>query len=247
MDQLNIQPVLNEHALLIKDEKILVIADLHIGIESELRQLGLNAPSQTNKMAERLIILLEKLKPVTIILLGDIKHNIPTSTIGERYDVKKFLSQIDNRISIHILPGNHDGNIQRVISSDVSLHPSDGIIIEEIGFIHGHRWPNTEVMNCKTVIIGHTHPTIMLTDRLGYKTFEPCWLKGKCFSNILEEKYPESKNPEIIVIPAFNHLCGGIAVNKESIIGPFNRILDVKNSEVYLSDGSSLGKVKNIK
>jgi metallophosphoesterase superfamily enzyme len=48
-------------------------------------------------------------------------------------------------------------------------------------------------------------------------------------------------------MPAFNPLCGGIAVNKEPIIGPFEKILNVKNANVYLLDGSSLGKVKDIK
>jgi metallophosphoesterase superfamily enzyme len=87
----------------------------------------------------------------------------------------------------------------------------------------------------------------MLTDRLGYKSFESCWVKGNCYKNILEEKYPNSNNPEIIILPAFNSLCGGIAVNKESIIGPFNKLIDLKNSKIYLTDGSYLGLVKNIK
>ena len=246
MEQSNLQPVLNEPALFIKNKKILVISDLHIGIESELRQLGLNAPSQTSSMTKRIIRILEEYSPKTIVLLGDIKHNIPTSTISERSDVKRFLSQINSIGNVFILPGNHDGNINKLISNDIQLKASNGFVFEEIGFIHGHRWPSEQIMNCKNVIIGHTHPTVMLTDRLGYKTFEPCWLKGKCDKVLLEEKYPDSANPEIIVVPAFNHLCGGIAVNKEALIGPFNKILDVKNSEVYLTNGSSLGKVKNI-
>ena len=48
-------------------------------------------------------------------------------------------------------------------------------------------------------------------------------------------------------MPAFNQLCGGIAVNREGIAGPIERIMNVDNSEVYLLDGSFLGKVKNIK
>jgi len=246
MEQSDIQPVLNEPALFIKNKKIIVISDLHIGVESELRELGLNAPSQTNAMTKRLISLFKKYNPQTIILLGDIKHNIPCSTISERKDLKQFLSQINSFGNIHILPGNHDGNIKKLVTSDIHLHSSNGCVFEEIGFVHGHRWPSEQVMQCSQVIIGHTHPTIMLTDRLGYKTFESCWLKGRCMKELLEEKYPNSINPEIIVVPAFNYLCGGIAVNKEALIGPFNKILDVKNSEVYLTNGSSLGKVKNI-
>ena len=246
MKQSDIQPVLNETALYIKNKKILVIADLHIGIENELRELGLQAPSQTPSMTKRLTKLFKKYKPNILILLGDIKHNIPSITIQERTDIKRFVSQIQSFGSIHILPGNHDGNIDRLLTPDINLHSSDGFVIDNIGFIHGHRWPNEKIMQCEYVILGHTHPTIMLTDRLGYKTFEPCWIRGKCIKNTLIEKYPDSNNPNIIVLPAFNPLCGGIAINKEPLIGPFNKILDIKNAEVYLPDGSSLGKVKDI-
>jgi len=49
-----------------------------------------------------------------------------------------------------------------------------------------------------------------------------------------------------LVMPAFNPLCGGIAVNKEGIMGPIGKIMDIKNAQVYLLDGSSLGRVKDI-
>jgi len=39
MESTDIQPVVNEPALLITNKKILVVADLHIGIESELWEL----------------------------------------------------------------------------------------------------------------------------------------------------------------------------------------------------------------
>lgn len=247
MEPSNIQPILNESGLFIKDKKILVIADLHIGIETELRELGLRAPSQTGFMTKRLISLFKKYSPEEIILLGDIKHNIPSSTIQERKDVKRFLENIHSYGSIHVLPGNHDGNINKLLTSNIILHPSSGFTFENIGFVHGHRWPSDEILQCEHIIIGHTHPIIMLTDRLGYKTFESCWLKGKLMKNNLKERYPDASDPNIIVMPAFNPLCGGIAVNKDPLIGPFGKILDIKNAEAYLLDGSSLGRVKDIK
>lgn len=246
MKSSDIQPIPNEPALLIKEKKILVIADLHIGIERELREKGLQVSSQTKSMTKRLISLIKKYRPDEIVLLGDIKHNIPTSTIQERNDVKHFLETIQSYGSIHILPGNHDGNINKLLPSNILLHPSDGCVIEDIGFVHGHRWPREEVIQCEYVVLAHTHPTIMLTDRLGYKTYDSCWLRGSG-NTTLKERYPTVSDPNIVVMPAFNPLCGGIAVNKEPIIGPFEKILNVKNANVYLLDGSSLGKVKDIK
>ena len=48
-------------------------------------------------------------------------------------------------------------------------------------------------------------------------------------------------------MPAFNKLCGGVAVNVEGILGPLGKIIDVDKSDVFLIDGSSLGKVVNLK
>jgi len=247
MQLVEIHPILNEPALFMDNKKILAIADLHIGIESELREHGLNTASQIQKMIDHFISLCKKYKPKEIVLLGDIKHNIPSTTIQERKDVKNFLETIQPYGTIHILPGNHDGNIKKLLPESMIIHPSDGFVIENIGFVHGHRWPNKEIMLCEQIITSHTHPTIMLTDRLGYKTFEPCWLKAGIIKDKLREKYSDSTDLQILVMPAFNPLCGGIAANREGVTGPIGKIMDVKNAQVYLLDGSSLGKIKDIK
>jgi putative SbcD/Mre11-related phosphoesterase len=245
--KLELQPIIDEPALLLKEKKLLVIADLHIGIESELREKGLQVPSQTIQMEQRLISILQTNNVCDIILLGDVKHNIPSTTVQERNDVKNFLSAIQSYGTLHVLPGNHDGNIHRLLSPDIQLHPSEGFVFEGIGFTHGHRKPSNEVMDCDQVVIGHTHPTVMLTDRLGYRTFEQCWLRGAPFPSTLEEKYPTSTTSQILIMPAFNPLCGGIAVNRDPLLGPFGSLIDIDNAEMYLLDGSSLGKVKDLK
>ena len=247
MDLSLVQPILNEPALFIKNKKILVIADLHIGIERELRENGVNTPSQTHTLTNNLVSLCQIYKPNEIILLGDVKHNIPSSTIQERRDVKNFFWDIKEMGSIHIIPGNHDGNIHKLTPREINIHTSKGFIIENIGFTHGHRWPSNEIMKCEQIIIAHTHPTIMLTDRLGHKTFESCWIKGSFVKTKLREKYPESSDPQVLILPTFNRLCGGVAVNKDGITGPLGKLIDIQNSQIYLIDGTSLGKVKDIK
>jgi len=245
--QPNLQPLIDEPALLLKEKNLLVIADLHIGIENELREKGLQVPSQTKLMEERLISLVTKHTIQDIIFLGDIKHTIPSSTHEERTDVKNFLSVMKSYGTLHILPGNHDGNINRFLAPGIQLHPSDGFVFEGIGFTHGHRKPSPEVMHCDQVVIGHSHPLVLLIDRLGYRTFEQCWLRGSPLPHILQEKYPESPTSQILLMPAFNPLCGGTAVNQDSLLGPFSSFIDVDNAELYLLDGSSLGKVKDLR
>ena len=48
-------------------------------------------------------------------------------------------------------------------------------------------------------------------------------------------------------MPAFNPLCGGSAVNNESMVGPLGKLIDFGRSQVYLPDGSSLGTVLDIR
>lgn len=247
MDLSEIQPIPNEPALFIKNKQILVVADLHIGIESQLREQGLHTASQAQKMVDHLLSICKKYKPQQIILLGDIKHNIPSATIQERRDVRNFLWIIQEYGTVHMIPGNHDGFIRKLSPDEIIIHPSDGFTVENIGFVHGHRWPSEEIMQCEQIITAHTHPTIMFTDRLGYKTFESCWIKGMFLKNKLKEKYPNSTYPEILIMPAFNPLCGGISVNQEGVSGPIGKIMDLKNAQIYLIDGTSLGRVKDIK
>jgi putative SbcD/Mre11-related phosphoesterase len=247
MATVDLQPIHDEPALLHKEKKLLVVADLHIGIETELQESGLQIPSQTDLMKERLVALIEAYDIVDLVILGDVKHNIPTSSMQERSDVRRFLDAMKNHATLHILPGNHDGYIDRLLSQGIMLHPSSGIVLGGIGLVHGHRWPSDEVMRCDQVVVAHTHPTIMLTDRLGYRTFEPCWLRAFCNQGKLHERYPTSQNPLVFVLPAFNPLCGGIAVNRDPMLGPFHSLLDIPNALVYLLDGSALGKVRDIK
>jgi putative SbcD/Mre11-related phosphoesterase len=243
MDLKQIQPVTNEPVLFIKKEKILVVADLHIGIESELKNYGLTQMDHTEKMLNHFLQLCEKQKPKEIILLGDIKHNIPSTTYRERKDVKNFLEDIKNIASIHVIPGNHDGNINWLAPSEIKIQSSEGYILENIGFVHGHRWPSEDIMNSEQIIMAHTHPTYLFQDRLEHKTYEPCWVKTCFIEEKLKEKYPSSKNPFVLIIPAFNSLTGGTAVNRDNFIGPLGRIVEKENSEFFLLDGTSLGGI----
>ena len=246
MNFLDLQPVPNNPALFIKKEKILIIADLHIGIEKQLQEFGVNAYSQTNLMKDRVISLCKKYNPEKIFLLGDIKHNIPLSTFREKKDVTDFLENLLSFSEIHIVPGNHDGNIKKITPPEVIIHPSNGFVFKDIGLVHGHRWPSSELMLCRYLIIAHTHPTIMLEDRLGYKNFECCWLKGEISKKSLSRRYPESKKIKFVVLPAFNTLCGGIAANVDGLIGPLGKLIDINKCEVFLLDGSFLGKILDL-
>ncbi|HEC89337.1 MAG TPA: metallophosphoesterase [Thermoplasmatales archaeon] len=242
-----LQPILDTPALFIYETKTLVISDLHIGIEKELREYGIYVSSKTWMMQQRLIDLCEEWKPEDLFILGDVKHTIPSFSYYEKKEIKNFFEAIKEYTRIHITPGNHDGNLKKLLPNDIIIHPSDGFIFNNIGFLHGHRWPNEKLMNSRYIIFGHTHPFIQLTDRLGLPNMEPCWVKGFFYKDKTNEKYETwNENIEFIIIPTFNPLLGGIAVNKEGIVGPLKNIINLSEAQVYLLDGSSLGSIGNL-
>jgi len=102
-------------ALLIKakETRTMVIADLHIGWEVTLTNQGVHVPSQTPRLLKRLLNLINKHKPDTLIILGDIKHTVATAQLEEWRDIPSFFEKLKKKINdIRIVPGNHDGNLE---------------------------------------------------------------------------------------------------------------------------------------
>jgi len=243
----DLQPIQHTAALWIKQKKILVLGDLHIGIENELIEHGVHIESQTDVMKEQLYTLCEQYQPASIVILGDVKHTIPSTPFHEKKELYEFIHGLQTYGNVHIIPGNHDGAIRHYLPAAINLHPSHGIRIDNIGFFHGHRWPHPSLLTAEYLIFGHSHPSIMLSDRLGYQSYEPCWIKSSLLPETTRERYPTyNKDISILILPAFNALCGGIAINKDGMVGPMKSIVDIENARVYLLDGTDLGLVKHI-
>jgi putative SbcD/Mre11-related phosphoesterase len=248
---MKLEPIPGEPALLLKSkEKTLIVADLHIGLEAELRQSGINLPSQTEKMAGHLIGLCKETDVHDVVIVGDVKHNVPLTSRQEYFEIPKIFEELKEYVSeVHITLGNHDGNLKYFLPSWVNIHGTKGFVHKKIGFFHGHTWPTKDVMKCKQVVIAHEHPTILFIETLGERDFRQCWVKAHFIETDIQNRYPNS-NPELIILPTFNHLCGGIALNSlEKLLGPImtNKLVDMESSEIYLLDGTFLGKLKDLR
>jgi hypothetical protein len=238
---MNLYPVHNEPALMFN--KTLIIADLHIGMEHVLRNAGFNIPSQSRKMMEKIIMLCREHNVNRVVIVGDIKHNIPNVSYQEFDEIPKFFEEILKFCNIDVAPGNHDGGIKKLLPKDVKIHSSKGFIFNNIGFFHGHSWPDENIMKCEYVVMGHNHPVIVFKDRLGYRVSKTCWLRGKMLKN--RDRY-KTTNPEIIIMPSFNKLCGK-PVNEKKFLGPITKLLDIENLSIYLLNGTFLGKIRDVK
>jgi hypothetical protein len=239
---------LTEPALLIG--KTLVIADLHIGIEYEIYKSGITIPSQVEKIEKRIDELIKITKAKQLIILGDVKHQIPNISWQEYKEIPDFLGHFSN-VEVSIIKGNHDGNIQRLAPKDVDIYEPLGFKLGDILLMHGQSWPDEKDLDAKYIIMGHVHPSVQfLTGK--FRAVEPCWLKCKIDNKKLEEKFEIKTNfKQGIVMPAFNHLIGGMAFNSKDFepLGPLlkNEVLKWKEAEVYLLDGTFLGNLNKLK
>lgn len=255
--------IANEPAAIIKgEEKVLVVADLHIGFEKELSKMGVNIPSQVEKLFSRLKSLIQRFKPDRLVLLGDVKHAVPVISDQEWTDLPLFFERLlELGVSVEIIPGNHDGHIEPLTPRGVIIHDNRGIQVGSVALLHGHTWPNTKLFECRTMFIGHNHPVVELRDRLGFREVLPVWLISEVSTHLaygLQEKVMKMSHvssyklrlKKLIVMPAFNTLLAGKSINSEerSLLGPIleSRLLNLEDFEVYMIDGTYLGRVCEI-
>jgi len=241
---LSAEPVPDEAALLIGKD-CLVIADLHIGIEVELRQSGFFLPSQAGNMLSRLRSILASHDIRRLVILGDVKHNVPVTSDFEKREVPRFFEGIEGMVEeIDLVPGNHDGNVRSLLPKKVAIHSSRGFKIQEFGLNHGHTWPSAKVMESSVLLLGHNHPIILFIDKLGFKSIRRCWVR----LDFVKRSKKYAKMPkEAIVLPSFNEYCGGIPFNEENskLLGPLmnSRFFKLRKARIHLLDGTFLGRL----
>ncbi len=282
-----IRPVINEPALILEqsaNKRYVVIADLHLGIEYTLADKGIEIPSQiqTQRLVKKLERIIKITKPTDLIILGDIKHNIPIISHMEWYIVPPFFEKFSD-LPVHIILGNHESEIQieGLTTRNAILHPAQGWLMElngpdktiKVGLFHGHTWPMKDLFDANVLVMAHNHPIIEFKDELNVRTFEPAWIRARWnrmkvaeallkYHNIKKKKDPLAilqekfqtiinEHAEIIIMPAFNDLLGGLSFNSEDtkFIGPLlkSKSLNIDDAEVILLDGTILGKIKEIR
>jgi putative SbcD/Mre11-related phosphoesterase len=239
---------LTDRALLI--EKTLIIADLHIGIEYELARSGIRIPHQVKKMQKRIEKLLKQTKAKELIVLGDIKHQVPIISKQEEFEIPEFLENLSKKAKLSIVKGNHDGDIESIAPDNVKIYDPSGFRSGDFAFLHGQSWPNKDLLKAKYLIMAHVHPAIEFWTG-GIRFSEHVWLKCNVNKDKFEKKLKLPCNlEEAIVMPAFNPIIGGIAFNSEDFqpLGPIlkNNVIDWKSSKVFLLDGTDIGTLKKL-
>ncbi|MDH5635373.1 MAG: metallophosphoesterase [Candidatus Bathyarchaeota archaeon] len=236
-----IKPIQPYPALLLrrKSERVLVVADLHIGWEAPLTQKGVHVPSQTPKILDKILQLIKTCKPTRLIFLGDVKHAIAKVEMEEWRDVPDFFEALGKKLSdIQVVPGNHDGNLEPLLPETIKILPSTGVVFGNVGLFHGHAWPAPELLGCRSLITGHVHPMVAFRDPMGFRITRQVWVKALCDGERLAKSLLErlgvkvNANPSILlrdqfnvrprvsqlfIMPSFNEFLGGQLINERKL------------------------------
>lgn len=235
-------------SLWLPKERILIVSDLHLGMEEHYQQQGLLLPKfQIKKIKEQFEEIFQKIKvrPQQIVIDGDLKHEFGRILPQEWKDILGLMDfLLENGSELILVKGNHD-----VILGPIAAKRQVKVVSEyqlgNILIMHGDQLPekvkakaaikNSIKKNIKTIIIGHEHPAITLREKSKREKYK-CFLQGKW------------KGKELIVLPSFNPLWEGSDILKEKLLSPF--LQDLSSFRVWVvSEGEALdfGKMKDLR
>lgn len=248
-----VEPVPDEPVAIaeVGEERALVIADFHAGIEGALRyENGVELASRAGERREGVHRLLDRTSADRLVILGDFMHSIGGPGGAERGEIEVLLESLS--VPVTIVKGNHDGDVGEIIENarssrtpgsipEVTVTPGSGRRLGDVGFVHGHSWPSPEVLGARLVCVGHEHPRVRLTDSVGGSRTERAWLRGSLDRTTFADRLESWTETDLIVFPAFNDLVGGTWINVGGeFLCPFLPEA-LGEGEAYLLDGTRLG------
>jgi metallophosphoesterase superfamily enzyme len=232
-------------ALIVKNKKrLLVVADLHFGIESDLALHGWHFASKSTERLTRVIACVQATNPDLLVLLGDVKHSIPRTSRQEYREIPDILSALREHVPIRVLPGNHDIGIARFLKEG-ELLPKDGAVIDGVAYMHGHTIPNP-YLSGHLIIAGHHHPMVSLYDEVGCSLRAPGYLLAGIDEGVFHSgnKLPPLEKTRVLFMPAFNE-CAGFDILRiiHHPFSPLSRSIRTDRAEVFCADGTYIGPV----
>ncbi len=177
------------------DQNVLVVADLHLGVEAALESQGLSVPRvQTRKVLAYMEETIKRIRPATIVVAGDLKHNFDRNLTQEWQEVSKFIDQIAGFAKLETIKGNHDNFLNLILREHGAPPIRREMILGGFQIVHGH----LPVDRKGLTIMGHIHPSLRLRDSVGASVKDHCFLWE-----------PEKR---ILVLPALSILAAGVDV-----------------------------------
>lgn len=183
---------LRDRALALPDADALVLADLHVG-RAEASNVDLPLGERAD-LHDRLVALLDRFDPATVVFAGDVLHTFSEATARARASLDSLADACRARGARPVpVAGNHDTMLGSVWGGRVreAYRLSDGTLV-----CHGHTEPDA---TAPRYVVGHDHPAIEIAGQR-----HPCLLYGAGVY----------RGADLFVLPAFSALAAGVVVNE---------------------------------
>jgi len=245
---MNMEFIRDGPALVVEgEERLLIIADTHFGIEADLAAHGLHFRSRSSGRLERLNKTIDRAKPDKLVLLGDVKHSIPALTRQEYDELPGILSDLRDQIPLRIFPGNHDIGIERFLKTD-EIMPREGAVLDGVAYLHGHMYPSPD-LGGHLIVVGHHHPLLSIRDEVGCALQAPAYIRAGLDPEKLglENTTGTATPARALFVPAFNEIAGyDILQIAKNPFSPISRCMLHEETEIILADGTYIGSLKSI-
>jgi len=173
-------------AALLTEENVLVVADMHLGVEAALEYEGLSIPRvQTKKISDYMGKLVQRFSPSKVIVAGDLKHNFSRNLTQEWQDIERFVKALNGKVSIEVIKGNHDNYLGSILR-EYGIPLKRERTVSGIRILHGHSGKLTDQMT----VMGHIHPSVRFRDSIGAAVKDSCFLY--------------SRSSRILILPALS-------------------------------------------
>ncbi|MEM2041991.1 MAG: metallophosphoesterase [Nitrososphaerota archaeon] len=245
--------------------RYLVVADLHVGYELELSAKGVRVPPHEERIASELVRLGEETGAQVLVLLGDVKHRVAGYSWRDAVGVRKLVGIVKASFEeVLVLPGNHDGGISELLAGLARIEDSRGIMLGDYWVMHGHTWPHPDCLSARTVVIGHTHPTLRIRSEEGTVRARVHLLMEASRSRLAKEltsrpgyaRLLEGRKPRgklrLVVLAHFSPLAPGVDVQElrgSPGTSPLIRsgVFDLSGAEVITLDAQPIGRLGEIR
>ena len=191
-------------ALLLEgSRRLLVVSDLHIGLEDGLAANDIHVdPSGTaDEAISDMRDAVRAARPDALVVLGDVRSGTRSISAAEWDGIPRFLeAALGAAGSVVLVPGNHDSNIARLAPAEVSLTSPAGTVLEGALLTHGHAMPSENLAGVDRIVMGHLHPVFSGGGSL--LDGERVWVSLRTDKSAV---FPSRSGPlEVTVLPAFS-------------------------------------------
>jgi DNA ligase-associated metallophosphoesterase len=207
-------------ALWLAEEKVLAVADTHLGYAWAQRQRGLLLPiTVRDDTLERLLALQADYAPRDVVVLGDIVHRaVPIPALEEQ--VKQLVSTLTRASRLTLVAGNHDKDLDQLLGRFLySVRFVPELVAGPHLLVHGDR-PCDPAPKGGLTVMGHEHPAVSLGDGAGSRIKCPCFLVSE----------------KLLVLPAFSHWAAGTVAGGYGFMSPLAKKARFKQAFAICGD-----------